>query len=307
MYYGNTGPQFSGNLWSGIKQSFRSGSSLTKLIYINIGLFLFIKIVNVLFVLSGQPDTSYSFFLDNLGLPAYWGFLLYKPWTILTYMFTHFSFFHLLFNMLWLYWFGSFFLNHFTRQELTGVYLLGGLSGACVYLLSYNLIPIFEPSLYNTTAIGASASVMAVVFAVCCYLPQQRIYIFLLGSVKLIHLALFTAIIDILSIPSANAGGHIAHLGGAFFGYLFIAGIRHNLNLATGIVSLFQKTGRLFTATPRMHIKHKKNVSQMNDREYNEYKKQKDERINKILDKISRSGYESLTREEKELLFKSGK
>lgn len=307
MYYGNTRPNLSGNLWGGIKQSFRKGSSLTKLIYINIGLFLFIKIVNVFFVLSGYPDTSYSIFLENLGLPAYWEFFLYKPWTIITYMFTHFSFFHLLFNMLWLYWFGSFFLNHFTRQELTGVYLLGGLSGALLYLLSYNLLPLFKTSLYNTTAIGASASVMAIVFAVCFYLPQQRIYIFLIGSIKLIHLALFTAIIDILSIPSANAGGHIAHLGGALFGYLFIVGIRHNINLATGLISFFQKTGRLFSGPRRMHIKYKKPTSQMNDREYNEYKKQKDERINKILDKISRSGYESLTREEKEILFKTGK
>lgn len=298
MYYRDTETHFSGNLW---------GSSLTKLIYINIGVFLFIKIVNVLFVLSGHPNASYDIFLDNLGLPAYWEFFLYRPWTIITYMFTHFSFFHLLFNMLWLYWFGSFFLNHFSRRKLVAVYLWGGLSGALVYLLCYNLLPFFRASLFHTTAIGASASVMAVVFAVCCYLPHQRIYIFLLGPIKLIHLALFTAVIDLLSIPSANAGGHIAHLGGALFGYLFIAGVRHRLNPVTGITSLFQTIGHMFSGRPRMHVKYKKPVSQMNDREYNEYKKQKDERINKILDKISKSGYESLTRQEKEILFKSGK
>lgn len=307
MYYGNTRPGFSGSLWGGLKQSFRKGTSLTKLIYLNIGLFLSIKIVHVLFVLGGYPDASYSIFLDNLGLPAYWEFVLYKPWTIITYMFTHFSFFHLLFNMLWLYWFGSFFLNHFTQRELTGVYLSGGLSGALVYLLCYNLLPFFRTSLLSTTAIGASASVMAVVFAVCCYLPQQRIYIFLIGSIKLIHLALFTAVIDLLSIPSANAGGHLAHLGGALFGYLFIVAIRHRINPATGIASFFQKIGRLFSGKPRMQVRYRKPVSQMNDREYNEYKKEKDERINRILDKISKSGYESLTREEKQILFKSGK
>jgi len=298
MYYRDTETHFSGNLW---------GSSLTKLIYLNIGVFLFIKIVNVLFILSGHPNASYDIFLDNLGLPAYWEFFLYRPWTIITYMFTHFSFFHLLFNMLWLYWFGSFFLNHFSRRKLVTVYLWGGLSGALVYLLCYNLLPFFRASLFHTTAIGASASVMAVVFAVCCYLPHQRIYIFLLGPIKLIHLALFTAVIDLLSIPSANAGGHIAHLGGALFGYLFIAGVRHRLNPVTGITSLFQTIGHMFSGRPRMHVKYKKPVSQMNDREYNEYKKQKDERINKILDKISKSGYESLTRQEKEILFKSGK
>lgn len=294
MYYGNTGTHSSGNLWRGLQQSFREGSSLTRLIYINIGLFLFIKIVDVLFVLSGHTDTSYAVFLDNLGLPAYWEFFLYKPWTIVTYMFTHFSFFHLLFNMLWLYWFGSFFLNHFSSRELTVVYFLGGLSGASVYLLCYNLLPFFRASLLHTTAIGASASVMAVVFAVCCYLPRQHVYVFALGKIKLIHLALFTAFIDLLSIPAANAGGHIAHLGGALFGYLFVVGVRHRQ----------QTAGR---GNPRMHVKYRKPVSQMNEREYNEYKKQRDERINKILDKISKSGYESLTRQEKEILFKSGK
>ncbi len=307
MYYGNTGAHFSGNVWSGLKQSFRQGSSLTKLIYINIGVFLFIKIIDVLFILSGHANASYTVFLDNLGLPAYWEFFLYKPWTMVTYMFTHFSFFHLLFNMLWLYWFGSFFLNHFSRRELTTVYFLGGFSGALLYLLSYSLLPFFRVSLFHTTAIGASASVMAIVFAVCCHLPHHRIYIFMLGPIKLIHLALFTAVIDLLSIPSANAGGHIAHLGGALFGYLFIAGVRHRLNPATGFASFFQKIGHVFSRSPRMHVKYKKPVSQMNDREYNEYKKQKDERINKILDKISKSGYESLTRQEKEILFKSGK
>lgn len=307
MYYGNANPSFSGSVWKGIQQSFRKGSSLTKLIYINTGLFLLIKIINVLFILGGQRDFSYYFFLENLGLPAYWEFFLYKPWTIVTYMFTQFSFFHLLFNMLWLYWFGSFFLSHFTREELTGVYLLGGFSGGLLYLLAYNLLPVFHASLYNTTAIGASASVMAIVFAVCFYLPQQRIYIFLIGSVKLIHLALFTAVIDILSIPSSNAGGHIAHLGGALFGYLFIVGIRHNINLAKGFISFFQYTGRLFAGNRRMKVKYKKHASRMNDREYNAYQKSKDDRMNEILDKISRSGYESLTREEKEILFKSGK
>lgn len=307
MYYSTKGPHISGNIWNGIQNSFRQGSSLTRLIYINIGIFLFLKILNVFFILFYPSGNNYNLFLDYLGLPAYWNFFLYKPWTIVTYMFTHFSFFHLLFNMLWLYWFGSFFLNSFSQRELTGVYLLGGFSGAALYLLSYNLLPVFRQSLYHTTAIGASASVMAIVFAVCFYLPQQRVYIFLIGSVKLIHLALFTALIDILSIPSSNAGGHIAHLGGALFGYLFILGLRHRINLATGLLVFVEKTGRLFTGHSHRNLRYKKQASQMNDREYNEYKKSKDERINQILDKISRSGYESLTREEKEILFKSGK
>ena len=132
--------------------------------------------------------------------------------------------------MLWLYWFGSFFLNYFTERKLTGVYLLGGLFGGLLYIAAYNIFPYFSepqispfphPALRLTSwAIGSSASVMAIVFAVCTYLPQHKVYIFLLGPVKLVYLALFTALIDIMSISSGNAGGHIAHLGGALFGWI---------------------------------------------------------------------------------------
>lgn len=307
MYDKGYGSAFSQGIWNGIKTSFRRGSSLTRLIYINIGLFLCIKIINVLFLLTGQSVDLYTLLLEYLGVPADPEYLLYRPWTVVTYMFTQFGFLHLLFNMLWLYWFGSFFLEHFSEKELTGVYLLGGLSGALLYVAAYNIFPFFEASRYYSWAIGASASVMAIVFSVCFYLPQHRIYIFLLGPVKLIHLALFTAFIDILSIPTSNAGGHIAHLGGALFGFLFVFGVRHNRNFTGSVVSFFEKIGRLFAGKKNMRVKYKKQPSQMNDREYNAYKKQKDERINAILDKISRSGYESLTREEKEILFKSGK
>ncbi len=305
-YYENPGKPLSTSIWNGIKNSFCHGSSLIRLIYINIGLFLSMKIINVIFILTGFGDAN-DIFLDNLGLPAYWHFVLYRPWTIITYMFTQFGFFHLLFNMLWLYWFGNIFLNHFSQKELTGVYLLGGFAGALLYLLSYNTLPFFERSLYYSVAIGASASVMAIVFAVCTYLPQYRIYIFLIGPVKLIHLAVFTAIIDILSIPSSNAGGHIAHLGGALFGYLFVVSTRRQLHFTRFFVSQLQKIGYLWPGRKKMRVKYKKSFSSMNDREYNEYKKRREDMINNILDKISRSGYESLSREEKEILFKSDK
>lgn len=149
--------------------------------------------------------------------------------------------------MLWLYWFGSFFLNYFTERKLTGVYLLGGLFGGLLYIAAYNIFPYFSepqispfprPALRLTSwAIGSSASVMAIVFAVCTYLPQHKVYIFLLGPVKLVYLALFTALIDIMSISSGNAGGHIAHLGGALFGWFFIVGVRRNRDFASGIVN----------------------------------------------------------------------
>lgn len=306
MYYRTFGSNFSEGIGKGIKASFHQGSSLTRLIYINCGVFLALKIVYIFFLLAGIGKDFYPIILEWIGVPADPEYLLYHPWTLFTYMFTQFEFLHLLFNMLWLYWFGSFFLNYFTERQLTGVYIWGGLVGALLYIAAYNTFPYFdEPTRLSSWAIGASASVMAIVFAVCTYLPQHKVYIFLIGPVKLIYLALFTALIDLLSIQSGNAGGHIAHLGGALFGYLFTLGIRKNKDLSYGIIYVFEKIRKLFAPKKRMHIKYKKKVSDMNDREYNEYKKTQDDRINTILDKISKSGYESLSREEKEILFKA--
>lgn len=306
MYANPYGQFLSGGIWNGIKNSFRHGSALTRLIYINVGVFFFLKLVEVFLVLAGYQRVE-PLLLVFTGVPALPEELLYTPWTALTYMFTHFGFLHLLFNMLWLYWFGGIFLNYFSGKKLTGLYILGGLCGAALYMAAYSLLPAFEEERYFSRAIGASASVMAIVFAVCTYLPNHKIYVFLIGEVRLINLALFTVVIDLLSIPSNNAGGHIAHLGGALFGYCFTLAIRRNVDIAGGIIGFFDKLGKkLFPKKKNMRVKYK-NTSNMTDREYNEYKKQKSDRINEILDKISKSGYESLTREEKELLFKSGR
>lgn len=306
MEYKDYGTNSQESIWGGIKNSFRKGSALIKLIYINIGLFLVLHIANALLLL-GQGNDFHNTLLELLAVPAYPEFLLHKPWTVISYMFTQFDFLHLLFNMLWLYWFGSLFLNHFSARRLTGVYLLGGLSGAFLYILAYNTIPAFHMARYTSWAIGASASVMAIVFAVCTYLPNHKIYVFLIGPVKLVYLAIFTAAIDVVSIPSGNAGGHIAHLGGALFGYLFILGIRRNKDITQGITSLPDRFRSWFAPRPRMRVKYKKRPSEMNDQEYSQYKKEKSEQIDTILDKISRSGYESLTQEEKEFLFRSKK
>lgn len=305
MYYGHRESGHSEGIWNGFKSSFRKGTSLTQLIYINIGIFVIFKLIDVVSILTGQGYDFYSIWLEYAGVPADPEFLAYRPWTLLTYMFTQFEFLHLLFNMLWLYWFGTFFLDHFSSRKLLTVYLLGGISGAFLYILAYNTVPFLIPSRLDTFAIGASASVMAIVFAVCTYLPKERIYIFLIGPVKLITLAIFTAVIDIISIPSGNAGGHIAHLGGALFGYFFILGIKRDHDVTRVPALLLEKLKGIFSHRKKMKVKYKKSVPEMNDREYNEYKKERDKTINLILDKISHSGYESLTTEEKEILFKN--
>ena len=298
MYRNPYGQFQPGGIWEGLKRSFRRGTALTRLIYVNVGFFLFLKLVEVGFVLAGYQRVE-ALLLAYTGVPALPEELLYTPWTIVTYMFTHFGFLHLLFNMLWLYWFGSMFLNYFSGRKLVWVYVFGGLFGALLYMAAYSVFPVFAEERYLSRAIGASASVMAVVFAVCAYLPNHRVYVFLVGPVRLITLALFTALIDVLSIPGTNAGGHIAHLGGALFGVLFTLSVRRS----AGGSGFWGKLWKSSPRKPKMKVKYKR-ASEMTDREYNEHKRQRSDRINEILDKISKSGYGSLTKEEKELLFK---
>jgi membrane associated rhomboid family serine protease len=298
--------RFSGGIWSGIKESFKHGSALTRLVYFNIGVYLCLTLLHAFSRMTGVAGMEQTL-LQYLGVPADLSRLARTPWTLLSYMFTHFGFLHLLFNMLWLYWFGSIFLHHLPGRGLTGLYLLGGISGALVYVLAYNLLPVFAAERPLSWAVGASGAVMAVVFAVCTYLPRYRVYVLLIGPVKLIHLALFTMVVDLVSIPQGNAGGHIAHLGGALFGCLFSLGIRRNLDITRWLTVLFRLPGRRPRRKSKMHVSYRKKVSEMNDREYNMERKRRDDRVNEVLDKISRSGYDSLTKEEREILFKSGR
>ena len=290
-----------GDIFTNLKQNFKAGNILTKLIYINVGIFVLIRLLSVFLLLFNLSSISS---LQYLQCPSSPELFLHRPWTIVTYMFTHFDFLHILFNMLWLYWFGKLFLTFWGERQLGGLYVWGGIAGAILFMLSYNIFPYFDATRDSAGAIGASASVMAIVFAVCTYLPNHKVYIFLLGPIKLIYLALFTACIDFFSIQFDNAGGHIAHLGGALFGWLFIKGLQHNKDFSAGITYLLQLFVKLFSSKKKVRVTYKKQASDMNDQEYNLYKKQQQETINTILDKISKSGYESLTREEKEILFK---
>ena len=178
-----------------IKKSFKSGSALIKLLYINIAVFLAVKIIGVIFFLL-SIDPSFSL-VNWLGVPADINNLIFKPWTIFTYMFLHQDFLHILFNMLWLYWFGLIFLRYFDDKKLLSVYIVGGLAGAVLYILSFNLFPVFEQVLPMSYALGASASVIAIVIAISVYAPNHTINLMFFGPVQLKYIAIITIIIDI--------------------------------------------------------------------------------------------------------------
>lgn len=288
-----------------LKQQFRRGGVLTRLIFINLGVFVVIKVLYALFFLFGYQGLIDSI-IQLLTVPAYLPELATRPWGPLTYMFLHEGFLHILFNLMWLYWFGQLFLSYFTARQLTAVYLLGGLSGAALYILAYNIFPVFADSLPVSVALGASASISAVVLAVCFYAPDAELFLMFIGRVKLKYLALVFILIDIIQIASENAGGHIAHLGGALFGISFARTMREGKDLTKSFNQLIDKIVSFAKPSPRMKVKYGQTRTET-DHDYNARKASEQAEIDRILDKIAASGYESLSKKEKEMLFKMGR
>ena len=287
-------------IWDDIKLTFRNGSNLTRLIYINVAVFVLITLVaGIGFLLNNQDVSGKA--LNLLSVPASLNALLLRPWTLITYMFTHKDIWHILFNMLWLYSFGRIFLEYLDQRKLVAVYLLGGLSGALVYILSFNIFPAFTGVLADSAAIGASASVMAIVIAISAYVPDYTVQLFLFGRIKIKYLALaifvFTSIMDF----SVNSGGKLAHIGGAFFGYLYILNLKHGRDMGKGFNSIIDFFVTIFKPGKKLKVTHKKVATEY---EYNKIKVEQQKTINHILDKISKGGYDSLTKVEKETLFK---
>lgn len=286
-------------IWDDIKRTFKEGSVLTRLIYINLGVFLVVKITGVLFYLAGRSLPL----AEWLSVPSDIHHLLIQPWTLVTYMFLHVGFLHLLFNILGLYWFGKLFLYHFEENKLLGLYLLGGISGALLYVAAYNLFPVFAS--VNGLLLGASASVVAILVALAVYDPNREIHLLFIGPVALKYLAVFYVLLSVIGISSSNPGGNLAHLGGAAWGWFYIYQLRRGKDWGAGLIRLIDKLARGIKPKSKMKVTFKQ--PPRNDYEYNRYKNSKQEEINQILDKIAKSGYESLSKEEKEILFKQGK
>jgi membrane associated rhomboid family serine protease len=285
-----------------IKLSFKKGSSLTKLIYINIAVFVFVGLFNVIVSLFNINTFS---LINFLAVPDNLQELIMKPWTIISYMFVHEEFLHILFNLLVLFWFGKIFLDYLNKKQLLSVYVLGGIFGALVYIIAFSFIPKFID--LNSHAIGASASVMAVVFAISFYVPENKLNLMFIGQVKLKYIAIAYIFLDVLSLSGDNAGGHFAHLGGALFGYIYIIKFKKGKNIAKGFDRILDSIFSLFSKQkPKMKVSYNNsNYAHHQDIEYKSKKVNEQAQMDKILEKISKSGYNSLSSEEKALLFKS--
>ncbi len=281
-------------LWKDIQyKMLHSGSKLNLLIGINIIVYLLVNVLSVLVKLFFGSDIILYFNDHYLQLPAALPVLAKHFWTPLTYMFLHDGVFHILFNMLWLYWFGQIFEEFLGKKRTLGLYLMGGLAGAFLFVAAYNLFPFYTQNQLAAHSIlaGASASVMAIIVATATQLPDYTIPLILIGPVRLKWLALFFVIIDFLGITGMNAGGELSHLGGALMGFIYIKQLQNGNDMIAGITKLFKPRPKL------------KVVSKNPSRGRNELPRQ--EEIDSILDKISKSGYDSLSKQEKEILFRA--
>ena len=287
-----------------LKLQFKIGDVLTKLLFWNIAFFAIPSIVfGILPLFKVNID-----YLNYVSLSSNPNDLLWKPWSIFTYAFCHSSILHILFNLIMLNFAGRLFLIFFNQKQLLSLYFVGSLFAGIVFLLSYMFFPALAN--VNTALVGASASVMALLFATVSYSPLMNIRLFLFGNVKLWHIALVLIVIDLFQLPMENTGGHLAHIGGAIFGYIYIRLLKKGTDICNWFTLIIDAFSSIFVKRKskpfkKVHRTFKAPVEKRASKIVTKDKVQ--QQIDEILDKISQSGYDSLSSAEKEFLFKAGK
>lgn len=294
---------------SNLKNRFLAENIVGRFIYINVAVYILFALLDVFATLFNIPSPA-RFLKEWLELPSNPTDFIYQPWSLITYMFLHGGLTHILWNMLALYWFGKIFLSFFSTRHFVGLYLLGGIVGGLFFIAAYNIFPMFTSTGNHANLVGASAAVLAIVTASAVRVPDYKINLLLIGSVKLSTLAVATVIIDLLLITSDNAGGSFAHLGGAFSGWAFAYFLNKGrdltlyINKALDYLANICKNGIKRPRKPKMNIFKGKRTD---DYDYNVQKKEQDAEVDKILEKLKKSGYSSLTEEEKKRLFDASK
>ncbi len=293
---------------------FSTVSIVGKYIYVNVAVYIFVVFIAVFSLLLNVPSVGVEV-ARYVELPASLPRLLSSPWTLFTYMFLHLDLWHILWNMLALYAFGKIFLNFYSVRHFVGTYILGGLIGGLFFVSAYNLFPYFAPLVGGATLVGASASVLAVVTAAATRSPNYRVVLLFFGSVKLSTIAIATVLISFLMLAGSNAGGNFAHIGGAFAGWL----IAYMLNKGRDITEIVNRPLDFLSTIFKKHpgrrkmsrfnfVRGEKSASKRaSDYAYNARKKADEAEIDKILEKIKKGGYASLSETEKKRLFEASK
>ncbi|MTI29590.1 rhomboid family intramembrane serine protease [Xanthovirga aplysinae] len=281
-------------------------NSLIQLILINIAVFVVLGVLGVLSIPMGFSPLMESI-NRQLAIPSNFSLFLSRPWTIITYAFMHAGILHIFFNMLVMYWFGKLLMEYIGSRKLLSLYILGALAGGVIYLLVYNFVPYYAG--INSQMVGASAAVYAIVVAAATLLPDYTFFLLFIGPVRLKYIAAIYILISLLGTAGANAGGNIAHLGGALIGYLYVSQMRKGIDLGKPVLKIiaFFKNLDLFKKKSKIKVTYHRTNTSQSSAPKSKMSKTEQAEIDAILDKISASGYESLSKEEKQKLFNASK
>ena len=274
----------------------KENNALVKIILINVIIFIGASFIEVFLTLSGGGN-FFKLIINKLMLPASFTSFILQPWSLISYFFLHLNFTHILWNMLFLYWFGKIIQDNIGNNAVISLYVLGGIIGGLSYMALFNIIPYYENRISESLMLGASAGVFSIVAGSATLLPNYTFYLLFLGPVRIKYIAIFYILLSFLDVTGSNAGGEIAHLGGALIGYLFIRQLQNGINMGEGIINIINLFNRKENKKERketiINEEHKSDISQ--------------DEIDNILDKISESGYSSLSKKEKEKLFNASK
>ena len=277
-----------------IRTRYANGNIVEKLIYINIAVFVLTLLINLL---QGLYEGQINWLMDWFSLDNEINTLFTKPWSIVSYGFLHADFLHILMHLMVLYFIGNLFIQYFTQKQLLSFYILGTISGGLLYLFSQNYFPLFEGK--TSLLVGASAGISAILIGITTYMPNYQLKLRFIGFVKLWHIALFWIGLDIISLVGNNAGGHFAHLGGALFGFLYVTKASNKkIEFVSKVLAFFKTKKSPLKTVHKSKNKQTKSVKKTDITQ---------QQVDTILDKISKSGYDTLTKSEKDFLFKQGK
>ena len=292
-----------------IKFAYRRGSMLMRFIFINIAVCVILHLATlVAWMITGDQAAV----LQWVELPSDLSLLIRRPWTLVTYMFSHYALLHILFNMLWLYWLGRIFMEYFSPKQLTGVYLLGGWGGALLFLLAYNLMPSLAGN--SVFLIGASASVLAVIVATAVYAPDYKIGLLFLGEVAIKWVAIVTVAIYLIGMETGNIGGNIAHIGGALVGAWFALRIKRGRDITRplnavldAVVGIFNGRSFSWSAARRGNKARPQQATTQQRQQPSRFDTVSEEELDRVLKKIKDAGYDALTDAERDMLFKASR
>ena len=302
---------------SGLFDDFRSefskpNNTLVQLILVNTVVFLVLLLARVGFTMAQNLD-MYDFIMAQLMIPSGIVSFLYKPWTLFTYFFTHEDIFHILYNMLFLYWFGRLIDEYLGNRRLVGLYIMGGVAGGLLYLLMYNTVPYFQNLSDSGRMLGASAAAFSVAVGAATLLPNYTFHLLFFGPVRIKYIVFFFVTFSVAKSAGANAGGELSHIGGALMGFFYVKLLQNGTDLGRPIYWLMEGWSSMLRPKPAVKVSYRQRsnaspqvspYASAGNQPATQSTPDQDE-VDMILDKISRSGYESLTREEKQKLFRA--